>query len=384
MNRQYAFIDEYGAFGYNFDQQGCSTHFIISAVLVKGSDLPFVEKAISDIRFRYFQQGEMKSSKVGKNHSRRIIILKEITKLPLHFFVFVCDKRKIYHQSGLRFKQSFYKFLNEAVYRQLKVAFPSLIVTADAMGGNEYLESFSKYMKGKSEPLDLFDDTEFGFQDSKKNVLVQVADMVSGSLAYSYDEKKKLESRNNDYKSILRAKILRIVEFPQSFEDFEIPKKDISPEYNEKIAGICYRQAKNFIMKNQDTTDVYCKEQVEVLQYLLFRFMNNSMRQYIPTKEILGHLSKLGYDNMSIYTFRNRIIAKLRDADVIISSSKTGYKIPSTKPELYDFIDHGKGIIVPMLERLRKCNDIIKLGTNGDLCLFSEAQMDKLIKYIQQ
>ena len=41
-NKKYAFIDEFGAFGYDFDNQGCTTHFLIGAVIVDESNLSFV------------------------------------------------------------------------------------------------------------------------------------------------------------------------------------------------------------------------------------------------------------------------------------------------------------------------------------------------------
>lgn len=39
MERMYAFTDEYGAFGYDLDNPSVSTHFIITAVIVRESDL---------------------------------------------------------------------------------------------------------------------------------------------------------------------------------------------------------------------------------------------------------------------------------------------------------------------------------------------------------
>ena len=77
-NRKYAFIDEFGAFGYDFGNLGCTSHFLISAVIVDESNLSFVSERVESIRKRYFQQGEMKSSKIGKKHKRRISILNEL------------------------------------------------------------------------------------------------------------------------------------------------------------------------------------------------------------------------------------------------------------------------------------------------------------------
>lgn len=88
----------------------------------------------------------------------------------------------------------------------------------------------------------------------------------------------------------------------------------------------------------------------------------------------------LGYDKLSLQTFRNKIIAKLRDNEVIISSSSGGYKIPSTEKELYDFVNHGKSIIMPMSARLKTCNDVIRMGTNGEINLFEKAEYHSLAK----
>ena len=36
---KYAFIDEFGAFGFDFSNPGCSSHFIITAIVVNEDDL---------------------------------------------------------------------------------------------------------------------------------------------------------------------------------------------------------------------------------------------------------------------------------------------------------------------------------------------------------
>lgn len=383
-NTKYAFVDEFGAFGYDFSNSGCTTHFIISAIIVDRDNLQIVADGVSAIRQKYFQQGEIKSSKIGKNHKRRITILNELKQLPFHIFAFVCDKQKVYENSGLRLKKTFYKFLNNIVYQELRIAYSNLTITADEIGDNDYIQSFVAYVKSKEIPLDLFDNSLFRFENSKYNVILQLADIISGSLAYHYDERKKLDADGYNYISILGDKILRIKVFPETFETFNVNQNDHNPEYNPEIADICYRKAKYFIETNSKTEDVEIKQQIAILNYLLFRFMNNSPRKYIPTKELINQLVYLGYDKMSLQTFRNKIIAKLRDNEVIISSSTGGYKIPSTEKELYDFVNHGKSIIMPMLSRLKTCNDVIRMGTDGKINLFERAEYHSLSKMFEQ
>lgn len=46
MENVYAFTDEYGAFGWEIENPSVSTHFIITAIIVKESDLAdFTQKS---------------------------------------------------------------------------------------------------------------------------------------------------------------------------------------------------------------------------------------------------------------------------------------------------------------------------------------------------
>ena len=116
------------------------------------------------------------------------------------------------------------------------------------------------------------------------------------------------------------------------------------------VSNIYFRKALAFKQKfeNKDA-DENSKKQIAVLDYLLFRFMNNSVRRYISTQELQNDLERKGFERLSTQSFRNRIIAKLRDHGVIIASSNKGYKLPSKKSEVEDFIKKTQGIIEPML-----------------------------------
>lgn len=372
MERMYAFIDETGAFGFNFQSPDCTHYFIICAIIVKESDLPSLESAVERVRSRYFQTGEMKSSKIGKKNHRRKRILDALQELPYSIYAFICDKQKIGENSGLRYKQSFYKFLNNLVYEELKLAFPRLTIVADSIGENEFLQSFSKYMSEKNMPSDLFGESSFSIEDSKGNVLIQLADFIAGSLAFCYEPSKIPLADGYNYQSILGNKILRLSRYPSSFSTYTPPDETLDIDYNQTIATISYRQAVAFKEKHQRSDDEFVQRQLVVLDYLLFRFMNRSPRHYIPTKELQNQLASRGFDKISTQVFRGKVIAKLRDEKVIISSSKGGYKLPTTQQELRDFIALGKSMVNPLLSRLHTCHEVVKLGTNGGLDLFDE------------
>lgn len=141
---------------------------------------------------------------------------------------------------------------------------------------------------------------------------------------------------------------------------------------------MCFAQAVKFVEHNNDNNDPEVKAQVIVLQYLLFRFMNNDTRGYIYTYELKDQLANTELRNMKDQAFRMRIIGKLRDKGVIIASSQKGYKIPSKQAELYDFINHDAKIVIPMLARLKKCRDLVKLGTANELDLLDHPEYRQL------
>lgn len=136
-----------------------------------------------------------------------------------------------------------------------------------------------------------------------------------------------------------------------------------------------------FLSKYEYNDDEDVKIQLLVLKYLFSRFINNDTRDYISTKELLNYLKRCYGVELKVQYFRTRIIARLRDNNVIISSSSRGYKLPSRKEELYDFINHGTTIIMPMLDRLKKCRDIIKMDTCGEVDIFSNSEYVELKKY---
>lgn len=378
-----AYIDEYGAFGFQFDRPNCSSHFIICAIIMEENEISIAEEGLEKIRKKYFQNGEIKSSKVKGNHRRRKIILDEIMKLPFHIYLYVVDKRKIFENSGLRYKQSFYKYLSNQVYEELRVNFRELNIVADEIGTNEFKQSFYNYTKSKQKVTRTLFDEEYGESDitlvnSKNSLINQLADFVAGSFAYCYDEQKIPLSRGYHYNLILQSKVNRIKLFPETIDTFQVNSSAAAVNYDANIAETCFRKAKTYVERNKTSNEPEVKQRVIVLEYLLFRFMNNANRKYIPTHELINQLEYSGYPKCSIVTFRNKIIAPLRDAEVVISSSKSGYKIPSTEEELCAFVNHGKTIILPMLSRLKKCNDVIANGTNGRIKLFDKAEYSDL------
>lgn len=376
MDKIYAYIDEYGAYGFDYDKDNVSTHFIITAAIVNEREKEYVITSIDEIRKRYFQKGEIKSSSIGKNHSRRKIILSKILELPIRYIILVVDKEMIFENGGLKKSKSvFYKFLNEHLYSTLRNSYSKIEICADELGKNDFIDSFISYVKRKAKAtqLSLFDESHFHLANSKQDVLIQVADLISGSVAYDFDRKKMLLAEGNNYVDFINHKVNMIKHFPRNFEDMLEDTKTLkSGVYDPQIMEICYRKAMSVLSELENKSDDNCKMQYLVLNYLLFRFKSNSTRSYISTKELKNFLLDNGFVIKTDQTFRNKIIGHLRDKGVILASSSKGYRIPKGRGDIENYINHDKSVILPMIFRLKICYDEVLSGSNGEIDLLNE------------
>jgi hypothetical protein len=131
--------------------------------------------------------------------------------------------------------------------------------------------------------------------------------------------------------------------------------------------------------QTQKTEILFEIDQRTCLNYLLFYFKNINPENYVPTFELINQIEKVRNSPISIHYFRSRIIAKLRDNGVLLSSSNKGYKLPSSKQDLYEFVNHSNSYIQPMIDRLIKCRNKVKLATKNDLDILDHEEF----KYLQ-
>lgn len=82
-----AFIDECGNFGFDFEKEGVSPHYIVCAVITDNRNIPELEQKISAIREIYFESKEMKSSSIGSNHQRRAKVIAELLLLDFQLII---------------------------------------------------------------------------------------------------------------------------------------------------------------------------------------------------------------------------------------------------------------------------------------------------------
>lgn len=373
MKKIIAFADEFGNNSFDFNSQG--SHFIITSVIMNSDELVENNKKLEVIRKKHFQTGEIKSSKVGKNHNRRKKILKELNLVNFSIYSVVVDKRKLYTE-GFKQKRSFYKYLNGLLYKELYRTFPQLNLIVDEHGGNDFMRSFKKYVN-KNHIRTLFSFSEFTIGDSKNEIGIQLADFMTGTLGYIFDEKKK-NSESDYFFQLIKDKIISLNFFPKEYKVEEFQEDDGKyNEYNSTLAELSIMRIFDYLDKAKGNSQLDL-DRINFLKLLLLFSKSNHHKKFTTSNEFIQHMTINRSKNITPEYFKTKIVGHLRDKGVLIASGRSGYKIPSSINELKQFIRHGKNMILPMLRRIKECREILLLATNNDCDLLDSPEFKKL------
>jgi len=136
--------------------------------------------------------------------------------------------------------------------------------------------------------------------------------------------------------------------------------------------------ASNFLEKYSDHDDAEYRAQHAALSFILFRATFAADEVFISAKEIVEHLLRQGFEEITPHYLRSNIISKLRDKDVVIASTPRGYKIPTSYTDLVGFAELVDGIALPLLARLKRAHGIFDLGGAGKIKILDETRFKKL------
>jgi hypothetical protein len=116
----------------------------------------------------------------------------------------VFDKKILRSDELKNNKNSFYSYAIKSLLKYSGDSVLSASIKLDGSGDRAFKKSFLSYLRKSLNSREKKVVESFRFVDSKENVLVQLADMVAGSVRRSYDKDK---TDKEVYKKIIRKHI---------------------------------------------------------------------------------------------------------------------------------------------------------------------------------
>ena len=198
------FIDDSGDPGFKLNK-GSTSHFIIAMVIF--NDELEAEKtavAIKELKRKigFREQTEFRFFKTRRDF--RIKFLKTINKFDFRIRCLVVDKSIIYSNELKKDKNSFYAYFIKEVLKNNNNSILNAKIRMDGSGNRVFRKNFFAYLRRELNNKNKKIMRNCKMVDSKSNVLVQLADMIAGSINRAQNKKKK---DHNIYRNIIKKHI---------------------------------------------------------------------------------------------------------------------------------------------------------------------------------
>ena len=358
-----AFVDETGTNELDADKPGVSHLFICVAVVVDDAGLTATDAAIRQMSADLCSGAEVASKRIGGDVKRRMAFLERIQNLPFGYFALVINKDLIPKDSGLKFKTSFYKFINRMLYEKLAKTGDSLRIIADEIGGRDFMESFQPYLEKRGMPS-LFQPCLPTFASSTATPCIQLADLIAGSLSYCFDPNKKGD-HSSQFRELLRQREVGIQCWPPEKMSANEPT-NLPPTHDSRLQKTMQTRVARFLDEYENDTDADRQMQMATLNELLFaRQFEDRESQAIVSDILMYRLQHAGHEPMQKQAFQSRVIGKIRDEGIILAGASDGYRLALSEEDIRDYLDHDRNVIEPMLYRMLKARDSVKVDTAG-------------------
>ncbi|MDB4988051.1 MAG: hypothetical protein JWN04_3229 [Myxococcaceae bacterium] len=133
---------------------------------------------------------------------------------------------------------------------------------------------------------------------------------------------------------------------------------------DDEVARYSIARCEEFLESRESSVEPDTRAQVLALKKLLYEVRFGDPHSYVSTAALIHALETLG-EVRSDQWLRSTVIAKLRDAGVLVASSPRGYKIPVSIADVGDFIAIADTVVHPILNRVARARDAVLMITQG-------------------
>lgn len=200
------FIDESGDPGLKL-HQGSSSHFCVALIIFEeNEEAENADRAIADLRskLRLHENYEFRFN--NANRTIRESFLSAAASQNFFYHGIVINKAKL-TGPGFKVKESFYKYACGLVFENAKPQLSDATVIIDGSGSREFRKQLATYLRRKTGRL----IKKVKVQNSRRNNLLQLADMVAGAMNRSFGCK----SDSVVYRQLIKHRELRVQLWPR-------------------------------------------------------------------------------------------------------------------------------------------------------------------------
>ena len=177
------FIDESGDPGFKI-QRGSSPIFVTSMVIFQDAEAAqYAGNKITNLRRQLNIKPEFKFNKCA--NEARDSFFDEISDCNFLTRAVVVEKDKIYSPALRTVKESFYTFFIRMMVQNDAGMLVNAKVVIDGSGDPAFRKEFKSYLRKHIGPDCI---SKLDLKDSKRDPLIQLADMTAGAIARSYRE----------------------------------------------------------------------------------------------------------------------------------------------------------------------------------------------------
>ncbi len=368
----YIYGDEFGTSSMNLQAQNEVSHFVYSAIVISESNLAIAYN-VRDYISKKFLYGERirSKSKAMKDINKRLKALQYLSRnLDFKIYTIIVDKSQI-QSDGLKIKEVFYKYFQKIFTTNILSDYQRFEIYVDDLISEEYKMEMYSYLNKHLNIQSLF--SNYKMVDDKNEVLVQLADLVAGSLGRVFSPSHYIKEAGDIIDTLIN-KMTPPEYFPYRNQT---PVKNISNDNSSEIVTrFVIQDVIKFINHNSNSG-----AKTDLIKFLFFQFKLNP-NQLVDIHTIQGSLSKL-HKNITVEQIRILIRDLRYDGILVVTAAgKSGYKLAQNQTDISAYFNHYLNYVKPMLRKIEVANNKLKkLNVDNNLMDSQEFLMLKqLIK----